>query len=131
MRVAVPSETVYLALHTVSVLEQPSEPAAPLDVHPQFPESISQHGLDLWLWGEQDEGEFGRGKVQVMKTPVDTPSIDMDPQLCLGETPLQQASETPRPRSISIVRGCTASAGAHDLGSVRCSMIRTLGAQEP
>jgi len=81
--------TVNAALHTVPVLEQPGEPGAPLDVHPQFPKSTSQHCLDLRLRGEQDEGKFGGGKMQVMKTPLDAPSIDMDPQRCLCETSLQ------------------------------------------
>ena len=82
--------TVYPTLDVISVLEQPAQPAAPLDVHPQFPESTSQHRLDLGLGDEQDEWKFGGGKVQVMETPLDFPSIDMDPQRYVGETPLQQ-----------------------------------------
>jgi hypothetical protein len=79
------------ALHTVRVLEQPGELAAPFDVHSQLPKSTSQHCLDLRLRGEQDEWKFGGGKVQVMKTPFDAPSIHMDPQRDLGEAALQQS----------------------------------------
>jgi hypothetical protein len=82
---------VYSALHAVPVLNQSGQLASPFDLHPQFPKSTSQHGLDIGLGGEQDEGKFGGGKMQVVKTALDAPSIAMDTQLHLGETPFQQA----------------------------------------
>jgi len=56
------AQTAYPAIHTVSVLEQPGELAAPLNLHSEFPEPTSQDRLDFGLGGKQDEREFGRGK---------------------------------------------------------------------
>jgi hypothetical protein len=91
------ASVAYSALHAVSMLEQLGQLPVPLDVHPQFRESAYQYRLDHGLGGEQDEGKFGRGKVQVMKTPLDTPSVDMDLQLYLGEAPFQQGIRNAKP----------------------------------
>jgi len=90
------AKTAYPAIHTVSALKKPGELAAPLNLHPQFPEPMSQYGLDLGLGGKQDETEFARGKTQVVKTPLDTPSTDMHLQRYLGETPFQERVSNPK-----------------------------------
>ena len=58
--------------------------------HTWLNELISQHGLDIGLGCEQDKGELSRWKVKVMKIALGAPSIAMDLQRHLGETPFQQ-----------------------------------------